>query len=47
LTLRSTGGGTSVNFELEGRENADPDALATILNQMRELFDDEIVDESD
>lgn len=47
LTLWSVGGGTSVNFELEGRENADPGALATILNQMRQLFDDEIVDECD
>jgi len=47
LTLWSVGGGTSVNFELEGRRHADPDALATVLSQMRELFDDEVVDESD
>lgn len=47
LTLWSVGGGTSVNFKLEEREHADPDAIATILSQMRELFDDDIVDEVD
>ncbi len=45
ITVWSMGGGTSVCFELAGRDQADPDGLAEELARIRTTFDDDSLDE--